>query len=339
MDDRSNDEVPPELPKHVINIVWQYAPENQSHLIQQKRHLRMLSASGLIAMRDREEILAGLPMDFTHHIENADMIIALVSSHLLNDLDKCGIDMQNVFEKHLAGEVYVLSIYIGSCAYNGTPIGQLPIIRAKGKAVTHWSGDERQAAYTNAAEEIRKIVEILLTLKWKVTAEKFYEQDCYDLALEACKNSLQFYEENTSFHSDIADAALWQRFQNALVSCYILQSKLLLSFNEFEAALIACTKGIEIQAQNPFLNSNRGRILHYLNRFEEAIEAFKLSIDQFEAARKKNDAGTLYKEDLYSTYVGLARACEARAEQEKQKWLQQRDEAKRMARKLGKRES
>jgi tetratricopeptide (TPR) repeat protein len=323
MDSIPNNEIPI-LPHHVIKIVWQYALQDQRYLSEQKKHLLPLNSSGLIDMLDPREIL-GPRIDIMYHIENADMVIPLISSDLFTPTDGYVIDTQRMFEMHRDEKLYVISIYISAYDYHNTPLGQLPIFTVKGEALTKYTKHMRQQAYVHVAEEIRKIVEILLTLKWKVTAEEFCEQNYSDLALKACENALQFYEKDPSFHSDIADKDLLQRFQDTLVSCYVLQIKIYLGIGRCEDALVACTKGIEIQTPGPFLYLNKGRILCCLKRFEEAVEAFKTSVSQFEEAREKHNTRILYKEDLYSAYVELISAGDARAEQDKQKWIQRRN--------------
>ena len=317
MDGIANNEIPL-LPNHVIKIVWQYALQDQRYLNEQKKHLSTLSSSGLIDMLDPRGIPLGLPMNIMDHIGNADIVIPLMSSDLFNSTDDYVIDTQYLFEMHRDGKVYVLSIYISACTYQSTPLGHLSVIGAKGEAITKFRGNERQKAYANVAEEIRKIAEILLTLKWKLTAEEFYEQNYSDLALKACENALQLYEKNTSFHSDITDKKLLQIFQDALVSCYILQAKILLSLNDCEPALLACDNGINIQKDNPVLYLYKGRTLFCLKEFEEAVEAYKIAIHQFEEAKKKDDTDR-FEKDLSDAYRELLRA----NKQMEQKWSKQ----------------
>lgn len=122
-------------------------------------HLALLKREGLISEWNDRMIAAGQEWkdQIDRHLEEADVILLLVSANFVAS-DYCyDIEMARAMERHYGGEARVIPVILRPCQWTSAPFGKLQALPTDAKAVTLWSN--RDAALLNIADGIRVAVE------------------------------------------------------------------------------------------------------------------------------------------------------------------------------------
>src|SRR5579864_6768931 len=110
-----------------IEIFCCYAHEDRQLLQELQMHLRMLQRRGLIDVWHDRDISAGTEweQEISKHLNEADIILLLVSPDFMNS-DYCyGIEMQRAIERYNSGEAWVIPIILRYVSWRGEPLGKL----------------------------------------------------------------------------------------------------------------------------------------------------------------------------------------------------------------------
>src|SRR5712691_978913 len=121
-------------------IFFSYAHRDRALVDKLLRHLLPLRQQGLIEWHDRD-ISAGTQWEreIDKHLNNAQIILLLVSPDFLNS-DYCyGIEMQRAMERHERGEARVIPIILRPVYWERTPFGKLQVLPKDAKPVTLWA--------------------------------------------------------------------------------------------------------------------------------------------------------------------------------------------------------
>lgn len=105
-----------------------------------ERHLAGLKRQGFIDTWHDRRILAGdeLHGAIAQELENADIILLLVSADFLAS-DYCyDVEMQRALERHNAGEARVIPVILRPCDWHDAPFGTLMAAPKDGRPVTSW---------------------------------------------------------------------------------------------------------------------------------------------------------------------------------------------------------
>ncbi len=130
-----------------LDARFRHELEDQLTLLAKKGHLEWWSEQQLIP---GEEVVAAL----ADKIQEADLILLLVSIHFLSD-DFCwSQQLEKAIERHDNGEAVVIPVFVRPCAWEGTPIEKLQGVPPKGKAISSWS--DKHEGWTQAARGIQK---------------------------------------------------------------------------------------------------------------------------------------------------------------------------------------
>ena len=126
-------------------------------------HLTLPMRQGFIASWHDRRIIAGQEWkgQIDRHLDEADIILLLVSADFLAS-DYCYEDeMQRALVRHQSGQACVIPVIIRSVDWSGAPFAELQALPKDAKAVTSWKN--RAEAWTDvalgirhAAEELRK---------------------------------------------------------------------------------------------------------------------------------------------------------------------------------------
>ncbi len=144
---------------HAVKIVFCYAHKDEVFLRKLKTHLAPLQRQGLIDVWYDRNISAGTEweQEIGVHLNNADILLLLVSPDFMAS-DYCyGKEMQQAIERHKRGEVCAIPIILRPCDWMRTPLGKLQALPKDGKPVTRWQ--DRDNAYLDIALGVRKEVE------------------------------------------------------------------------------------------------------------------------------------------------------------------------------------
>lgn len=173
-----------------IEVFYSYAHADEKLRNELEKHLALLKQRGYISEWHDRRVLAGREWerDIDEHLNTARIILLLVSADFLAS-DYCyGIEMKRALERHEAGEAIVIPIILRKVDWHTSPFGKLQALPKDGKPVTSWSN--RDEAFYNVAEGIRKAIEELPNLSQAQTAEGASHQKKESQEIASSQNSL-----------------------------------------------------------------------------------------------------------------------------------------------------
>lgn len=146
----------------MVKIFFSYSHEDEQLRNELEAHLAMLKRQGLVEFWHDRRIAAGndLVGEISDHLEEADIVLLLVSPDFLNS-DYCyDIEMQRALEKHRQGEARVIPIILRHCDWHPAPFGKLLALPTDGKPVVKFP--DRDEAFFYVVQGIRKAAEELM---------------------------------------------------------------------------------------------------------------------------------------------------------------------------------
>jgi tetratricopeptide (TPR) repeat protein len=147
-----------------VEVFYSYAHEDASWRNELEKHLSLLQRRGLIKEWHDRHIAPGTNwvQAIDEHVEQASIILLLISADFLAS-DYCyGIEMQRALERHQAKQARVIPILLRPVDWNTAPFAQLQALPTDAKPITTWRN--RDAAFTDVAAGIRRVIEDLSSL-------------------------------------------------------------------------------------------------------------------------------------------------------------------------------
>lgn len=145
--------------KKAVELFYSYSHKDEKPRNELEKHLSILKRQGIISEWHDRKISAGTEWaeQIDKHLENAQIILLLVSSDFLAS-DYCyDKELKIALERHERGEARVIPIIIRSVDWDGSPFGKLQALPVDAKPVTSW--DEQDEAFTNIVKGIRQAIE------------------------------------------------------------------------------------------------------------------------------------------------------------------------------------
>src|SRR6266699_3887103 len=143
-----------------VKIFFCYAREDEPLLNDLKAHLRPLQYQGLIDVWHDREISAGAEweQEIHKHLNEAQIILLLISPAFMNS-DYCyGIEMKKAVERHNQHEAQVIPIILRHVYWQAV-LGNLQALPTDARPVKSWP--DQDEAFYRVTEGIRKAVELL----------------------------------------------------------------------------------------------------------------------------------------------------------------------------------
>ena len=143
-------------PDPMAKIFFSYSHKDEALRDELETHLAMLRNEGLIESWHDRRILAGDQFDQSIDIEleNANIILLLVSPDFLASSYCYDIEMKRAMERHDADEARVIPVILRPCeGWTRAPFGKLLAAPRDGKPVTKWP--DRDEAFGDVARQIR----------------------------------------------------------------------------------------------------------------------------------------------------------------------------------------
>ena len=143
-----------------VKIFFCYAREDEPLLNTLKTHLSPLKRKGLIDLWYDREIKAGTQWEkeIDKHLNEANIILLLVSPDFMNS-DYCyGIEMQRALERDQRGEARVIPIILRP-VYWQEALGKLQALPTDAKPIVSSNWQFQDEAFLNVAEGIRTVIE------------------------------------------------------------------------------------------------------------------------------------------------------------------------------------
>src|SRR5688500_2898091 len=109
-----------------------------------EKHLAMLRRQGVIEAWHDRRILAGDPIDqrISTELEEAGIILLLVSSDFLASNYCYDREMSRALERHAAGEARVIPVILRPCDWQHAPFGRRLATPRDGKPVVKWPSQD-----------------------------------------------------------------------------------------------------------------------------------------------------------------------------------------------------
>lgn len=124
----------------MIKLFFSYSHADEQLRDTLEKHLSALKRQGLIDTWHDRRILAGDELDhkIAQSLEEADIILLLVSADFLASAYCYDVEMQRAVERHNAGEARVIPVILRPCDWHDAPFGKLLAAPKDGHPVTSW---------------------------------------------------------------------------------------------------------------------------------------------------------------------------------------------------------
>ena len=158
-------------PVQPVQLFYSYSHEDESLRDELEKHLMLLKRQQLISGWHDRRIEAGSEWarEISDYLENAQLILLLVSADFLAS-DYCyDVEMRRALDKHKAGEATVIPIILRPVDWSSTPFSKLQALPRDGKPVTKWV--DRDEAWLNIVKSIRLVCEDLLGSRLTPTSQ------------------------------------------------------------------------------------------------------------------------------------------------------------------------
>ena len=151
----------PDSRNHSIRVFYSYSHRDERLRDQLETHLSALKRQDLIDEWHDRRITAGDEWrgQIDEHLEDADLILLLISPDFLAS-DYCyEKEMSRALEKHETKQARVIPVIVRPVDWDESPIRSLQALPTDARPVTAWSN--RDAAWVDVVKGIRKAIRAL----------------------------------------------------------------------------------------------------------------------------------------------------------------------------------
>jgi hypothetical protein len=145
-----------------LSVFISYSHRDETYKEELEDHLAMLKHQGKIKPWQDRQIEAGTEWNqqIRAALDNADIILLLVSSSFMASEFCYGKEMTRAMMRHQNGDARVIPIIIRPAEWNEAPFGKLQVLPKDGKPVVQWPS--RDEAFLDAVKGIRRAVDSLV---------------------------------------------------------------------------------------------------------------------------------------------------------------------------------
>lgn len=141
-------------------LFFSYSHKDEALRDRLEVHLSALKREGAIATWHDRRIAAGdeLAQRIDEQLEQADIILLLVSPDFIAS-DYChDVEMQRALVRHQEGTARVIPVILRPCDWQHTPFGHLLAAPTDGKPITRWADEDE--AFLNVVRQIREALPV-----------------------------------------------------------------------------------------------------------------------------------------------------------------------------------
>lgn len=142
-----------------IKLFYSYAHEDEKFRDELEKHLSILKRNRIITEWYDRQIKAGMEWEseINQNIEDADIILLLVSSDFLSS-DYCyNIEMKKALRQFDSGKSRIVPIILRACRWELSPFSKLQVLPKDAKPVVLWQNQDK--AWLNIVKSIQVICE------------------------------------------------------------------------------------------------------------------------------------------------------------------------------------
>ncbi len=146
-----------------IRVFICYAHEDERLRMKLGTHLALLQQQGLITTWDDRKIIAGAERasEIDTHLDNAQIILLLVSAAFLASRYCYSVEMARALERHEAGQACVIPIIIRPVDWRIAPLSKLQALPTDAKPVTGGGWRNMDEAFVDVVKGLQKAIEKL----------------------------------------------------------------------------------------------------------------------------------------------------------------------------------
>lgn len=140
----------------MATVFFSYCHADEALRNELQKHLMQMVRNGEITTWHDRMIRAGDEFDgeIDQHIEEAKIILLLVSSDFIASDYCCDVELKRAMERHKEGSARVIPVILRECDWKSAPFGKLLAVPTDGRAVQEWPNTDK--AFLNVVEHIRK---------------------------------------------------------------------------------------------------------------------------------------------------------------------------------------
>jgi TIR domain/CHAT domain len=144
-----------------VKLFCSYSHKDEKFRAQLETHLALLRQQDAIHVWHDRRIEPGSDWkkDIDKNLEEADIVLLLVSADFIESRYSVGIEMKRALKRQDSGSARVVPILIRKCDLEGAPFTSLQWLPTGSKPVKNWR--DRDEAWTDVAKGIRRVIEIL----------------------------------------------------------------------------------------------------------------------------------------------------------------------------------
>lgn len=139
-----------------VKIFFSYSHRDESLRDELEKHFSLLKRSAIIETWHDRRIGAGKEFDksISEYLENADIILLLISADFLASEYCYDREMRRALERHEAGEARVIPVILHACDWQHSPFSKLLVVPTDGRPVSKWP--DQNEAFLDIVKAIRQ---------------------------------------------------------------------------------------------------------------------------------------------------------------------------------------
>lgn len=143
---------------HPVKVFYSYSHKDEDFRANLVKHLSLMKRNGEIEGWHDRDISAGTNWkdSIDKHLEEAKIILLLVSADFLASNYCYEIEMKRAMERHREGTARVIPVILRSCDWNSGPFGTLQALPTDARPIKNWL--DMDEAYQDVVAGIRKAV-------------------------------------------------------------------------------------------------------------------------------------------------------------------------------------
>ena len=242
-----------------VKIFYSYAQTKADQPLKGalEKHLTTLARQGQIVSWSKDNIPAGSDeiLEISKNLENTDIILSLISPdfiYLEHESWKKSIEI------HKTKGTVIVPIIIRPILQTKDMFLDLKVLPNNGESIS--TSSNRETIFVKVAEEIQKIVRIILIEKYLRKAEEAISGKQPSKSLIYCEEAINM--------------------DNAVSTSFFIKGNALYSLKRYKEALESYKKAIELNPKEATYYDKYGDILcNNLERYKDAIYAYRISIE------------------------------------------------------------
>ena len=159
--------------KKALEVFFSYSHVDQDLRDRLEIHLSILKSQGVISSWHDRKIIPGVEWasEIDTHLDTAQIILLLISADFLASPYCTEVEVMRAMERHDARQARVIPIILHYCNWQSAPFGKLQALPTDGKPIDsrHWYNKDE--AFLNVAQGIKKAIEDIHALENPVTIQ------------------------------------------------------------------------------------------------------------------------------------------------------------------------